>query len=380
MKIAHVTATFPPYWAGTGNVAYHNARLMQERGHEVTVFTAKTANDGELKFSFNVERLPVVFRIGNAPFTPSLLGKLRGFDLIHLHYPFIFGAELALLASKRYQIPLVLTYHNQLQEQHPIKRTIFGTYNLAAEPTLLNQATRLFAVQEEHLTSIHPRFKGHSKLVELPNGVDTRVFLPHCKSQVRTALKLPEDVPIALFVGALDQAHRFKNVDGLLKAFAKLPIQNARLLIVGDGDLRPSLESLAASLGLTSRVHFLGKRPPEALPPVFSAADVTVLPSTSVESFGIVLVESMACGTPVIAADLPGVRALVDPGVDGLRISASNEEALIEALHIVLSSPADAIKMGKHGCRKVQQHYDWKVIGRILDQAYFDITPVRDLM
>lgn len=106
MKIAHVTATFPPYWAGTGNVAYHHARILHQRGHEVTVFTARIPGGVSQSFLFPIEYLRTPFRLGNAPLTPQLVLRLGGFDLIHLHYPYIFGTELALLAAKHYRTPL----------------------------------------------------------------------------------------------------------------------------------------------------------------------------------------------------------------------------------------------------------------------------------
>lgn len=378
--IAHVTATFPPYWAGTGNVAYHNARLLHERGHEVTVFTAKTSRDSELSFPFRVARLSTLFRVGNAPFTPNLVRKLRDFKLIHLHYPYIFGAELALLASRCYRIPLVLTYHNRLLEEQPLKRLLFGLYNATAEPLLLRRAAKLLAVREEHFASLHPHTP--VRVEELSNGVDTTVFTPQDKGRARAALGLPGGVPVALFVGALDQAHRFKNLHGLLEAFAGVPLQDARLLVVGGGDLRPSLEKRAYTLGLGERVHFLGVRPPHELPAIYSAADVTVLPSTGVESFGLVLLESLACATPVIASDLPGVRTLVEDGkkgsaedgerqqTDGQLVPPHDLVALERALSDVLSDPERARCMGLRGRRKVVAHYDWSVVGDRLERLY----------
>ena len=91
MRIAHVTATFPPYQGGTGTVCYHNALGLARLGHEVTVFTAEHPGGGHVDpEEFMVCRLPSLFRIGNAPFLPVLLG-LREFDVIHLHLPFPFG-------------------------------------------------------------------------------------------------------------------------------------------------------------------------------------------------------------------------------------------------------------------------------------------------
>ena len=373
MKIAHVTATFPPYWAGTGNVAYHNARLMHEYGHEVTVFTAATSNDIDMGFPFKVERLSVVFKVGNAPLTPSLLWKLRGFEVIHLHYPYIFGAELILLASMFFRIPYVLTYHNQLQEKTFIKRLLFKVYNLLNEPLIFARALKICAVRREHFLSLHPKFKQSNHLLEIPNGVDTTLFKPLNKQEARANLNLPIDFPIALFVGALDQAHRFKNVDGLLKAFAQISIPEAQLVIVGDGDLRVQLQTLAEELNLVSRVHFLGKHPPEKLPPIYSAADVLVLPSTEVESFGLVLIEALSCATAIITSDLPGVCDAVSNQVDGLQFSVGSNTELTQALDNLLVNRKLCKNMGSTGQKKIIENYDWQVIGKRLEQVYLEL-------
>lgn len=372
--IAHVTATFPPYWAGTGNVAYHNARLLQERGYEVAVFTAGAAQAAPIvpaAMPFAVHRLPAWFRLGNAPLTPDLVHQLRGCRLIHLHYPYIFGAELALVAARRYRIPLVLTYHNRLLEARGPKRLLFGLYNALLEPLLLRGATQLLAVRAEHFSSLHPHTP--LRVLELSNGVDTTVFRPHDRLQARAALGLSADAPVALFVGALDQAHRFKNVDGLLAAFAASPLQDAQLVVVGDGDLRPALQRLAAELGVAARVYFLGSRTPAELPSVYSAADVTVLPSTGVESFGLVLLESLACATPVIATNLPGVRTLVADPKDGLLVSPHDKAALTDALTDLLRDPERTRAMGVRGREKVVANFDWQVIGDRLETLYHEV-------
>src|SRR5207248_670900 len=143
-----------------------------------------------------------------------------------------------------------LTYHNRLDEQHPVKRILFASYNRIVEPLVLRSATRLLAVREEHFQRAHPRLASDPRIREVFNGVDTDLFRPMPMADARQTLNIPQDAPVALYVGALDQAHRFKNVDGLLHAFADLEIAGACLLIAGDGDLRPSLEALSARLRL----------------------------------------------------------------------------------------------------------------------------------
>ena len=379
LKLAHVTSTFPPYWAGTGNVAFHNARILHERGHDITLFTARYSDNDDMPMPFAVKRLPAQFRVGNAPLTLSLAKELRGFDVIHLHYPYIFGSELAHYAAWRTQTPLVLTYHNQLQEQTLLKKTLFGIYNLLAEPLILNLAQRRLAVSREHLISLQGRFQDDPHTVELPNGVDSQQFSPQL-GHTRKSLGTPADAPVALFVGALDQAHRFKNVDGLIRAFAQAKqdgqgtLEQAELWIVGDGDLRPELEALAQRLGLNN-VRFLGQYPPSDLPPIYSDADLLVLPSTGVESFGVVLIEALACETAVLASNLPGVRTVVDASEqgDGMLVPPRDDTALAHALVTLLGDRKRLGDMGQRGRKRVKARYDWQVIGERLERIYLDL-------
>ncbi|HVX29433.1 MAG TPA: glycosyltransferase, partial [Nitrolancea sp.] len=110
MRIAHVTATFPPYYGGTGNVCYHNARVLAARGHHVEVFTADAPGRIDDPAGVIVNRLRPIVQVGNAPVLPSLL-RLRQFDLVHLHYPFYTGAEFVSLA----RLPYVITYHQDVE-------------------------------------------------------------------------------------------------------------------------------------------------------------------------------------------------------------------------------------------------------------------------
>lgn len=373
MRVAHVTATFPPYFGGTGNVACQHARLLHALGHHVTVFTASTSGPVE-NFPFQVQYLPCALRFGNASLTPNLVGRLRAFDLIHVHYPYIFGAELALLAARLGRIPCVMSYHNQLREQHPVKTRLFSLYNTYAEPALLALANRILAVRMDHLLSVHPELADGPRVTELGHGVDTDFFHPVPQESARAVLQIPADVPVILFVGALDKAHRFKNVDGLLHAFARLPNRDALLLIVGHGDRREHLERLAVQLGIERRVRFLGRQDSEVLPTLYGAADVLVLPSTEVESFGLVQVEALACGRPVIASNLPGARTIVDDGIDGYLVSPGDRQTLVAALQRVCEDRPSARLMGAAGREKALRLYQWENIGLRLERIYSEVV------
>ena len=117
MRIAHVSATFPPYHGGTGNVCYENARILAGRGHDVHVFTASWPGEPHDPPGVTVHRLRPAVRVGNAPVLPQLRA-LEGYDLVNLHYPFFSGAELLALSRRRY----VATYHHDVELPGPLHR------------------------------------------------------------------------------------------------------------------------------------------------------------------------------------------------------------------------------------------------------------------
>jgi glycosyltransferase involved in cell wall biosynthesis len=377
LRIAHVTATFPPYQAGTGLVAFHNAVELARRGHNVHVFTAAVANAPaeETIDNVRVHRLRPIFRIGNAPLLPGLPGALRGFDLIHLHYPFISGAELVRLAAWRGRTPLILSFHNDLIGAGG-RAPIFHAYQLLSAHLTARHADLLCVVSQDHYdsTKLAATLGRHAPPVaELPNGVDIHAFSPGDGAAVRQRYGIPPAVPLGLFVAALDRAHHMKGLDRLLEAMARFEIDMV-LLVVGDGDLRSTYQAQAQSLGLTPRVLFAGIVENKVMPDFYRSADFTILPSFA-ESFGIIFIESMACATPVIAGNVPGARTVVTDCVDGYYTDPLDIGEIATKIKAIISLSADERQaMGLAGRRKVEAHYSWQRIGDILEELYAEVT------
>ncbi|PJF28102.1 MAG: glycosyltransferase family 1 protein, partial [Phototrophicales bacterium] len=181
MRIAHISATFPPYESGAGRVCYQNAVGLAARGHEVHVYTAGSPADeiATQPDTLHIHRLKPLVQIGNAPLLPSLL-TLKRVDVAHMHLPFIFGAELIWLASVLRGIPYVVTYHNDLIGDGARAR-LFDLYMRWAMPLSLRRARKIGAVTLDHAQ--HSRAAGEFKrrgaaLVEIPNGVDSAHFAP----------------------------------------------------------------------------------------------------------------------------------------------------------------------------------------------------------
>lgn len=374
LRIAHVTATFPPYRGGTGNVCYHNARELARRGHDVHVFTAAIdgASGDKQRDGITIHRLRPLLRVGNAPILPGLLRALRGFDVIHLHYPF-FGGEITTLAARLNHTPLVITYHQDVL-LHGLMGLIERTLRLTAGRLTLRAAARLLFTSRDYgdASYVRPLLRGReAQIGELPNGVDTTAFTPGpADAKLRTQHQLSTGDQVALLVAGLDRAHYFKGVDVFLRALAQLPPQ-IKGVIVGDGDLRASYEAMAATLGLSDRVRFAGRVSDADLPRYYRLADVTVLPSVTMgEAFGLVLVESLASARPVIATNLPGVRTVVGQDRDGLLVEPNDAAMLAKALDQLLDDCDHSRMMGLAGRAKVEALYDWQRIGARLEAIY----------
>ncbi|NIS82966.1 MAG: glycosyltransferase [Anaerolineales bacterium] len=370
MKIAHVTATFPPYYAGTGLVAYHQSRELAARGHEVTVFTsifsAKRSEPDPP--GVIVRRLRPLIRIGNAPFLPSLLG-LRDFDLIHLHHPFIFGSEMIYATSRLRNIPYVLTHHNDLIGDG-LRTYLFDVYSAIFTPLVFHRASKFAAVSLEHArhSRLNDLFQSRwNDVIEVSNGVDISLFCPEDNGRsLRSKFGIPDDDPIILFVGVLDRAHHYKGLDKLLEAFSQLNRPNSHLIVVGDGDLKVDFQRRVQDMRIEDRTYFAGLIPNQELPEFYRGADVLVQPSLVPESFGLCLVESLACGKPVIASDWPGVRAVVSDKVDGMLIRPGDIGDLVNKIQMIIDDPGLKQYMGQQGRLKVEEKFSWpKVVDRL---------------
>ncbi len=383
LRIAHVTATYPPYYGGTGAVCYHNAAGLARLGHKVTVFTAARNGDGYSKSTegeIEVVRLAAPYKLGNAPFTPALFdARLRSFDLVHLHYPYYFGGE-AVWRNHLRGVPYVITYHQDVR--------LRGALDLAARlhhrslgklvlgGASLIMATSLDYAAHSRLAQLPRRLRQRVK--EMPNGVDTSRFHPQSQAAARRKLGFAEQGQLLLFVGGLDTAHYFKGVMVLLDALHTMRLttmaQQAQLVVVGDGDLRPTYEARARELGIGAAVRFVGRVDDRELPLYYAAADVVTLPSTTAgEAFGVVLLEAMASARAVVASNLAGVRSVVRDEIEGLLARPADASDLAAKLLALLAAPQRMRMMGLAGRLKVEERYSWpQLIERLLQ--YYNLV------
>ncbi|MFA4930459.1 MAG: glycosyltransferase family 4 protein [Patescibacteria group bacterium] len=372
MKIAQFSSTFPPYEAGIGNACYYLSMYLSLLGHDVTVFYPKKGNE-DLKNninSINLRPIKTIFSIGNASLISSLNNLLTGFDVIHLHYPFFGGDFIIARAAKFNNIPLIITYHQDVFGGTYLRKIIFYVYNVIFQKYVFASAKKIIGLSADHLNNSQiKKFLNTKNYTICPNGVDLKRIDASPQINIHKKLSISQGIPIIGFVGALDKSHYFKRVDLLINALARIR-GKAHLLIIGDGDLRPYYENLVKNLSMEKFISFIGKVTNEVVPSYLKAIDFLVLPSDDTESFGIVLIEAMACGKPVIASNLSGVRSVVDDQINGLLFKNRSIDDLKNKILFLINNRNIAQKMGNNGRSKVEQNYIWENIAKKIENVY----------
>ncbi len=304
------------------------------------------------------------------------------YDLIHSHY-WMSGVAAGSLRSA-WNIPVVQMYHtlglmknsiarNETEMEIPLR--IDSEKQIAALAEKIVIAT---PAEKEQLISLYGA--DEHKLSVIPPGVDTSRFYPIPEDEARSVIGVPSGNCMILFVGRIEP---LKGIETLLRAIAlllqteELTECNYYLAIIGgepDGNGEEAdsemarLQNLSRELGIHDVVIFLGKRSQDTLPYYYSAAQVVVVPS-HYESFGMVALEAMACGIPVIASQVGGLAHLVRDGKTGYVIPDGNPEALKQALQKLIENPALRIEMCSQAVEYARS-YDWSVISRKVSKLY----------
>ncbi|MEN8240364.1 MAG: glycosyltransferase family 4 protein [Chloroflexota bacterium] len=377
MRVAHVVA-HSPFNEGTGTVAYYYAKGLQDLGVDVEVFVPDKGvpqkdYDQSIYCYFHS-----FLSIQNAFLTPDLL-KLSGFDLVHLHNPYIFGSELILLNLVRNQVPLVVTYHNDLIGRG-VKGVLFLIYQKIFTPLLFKRADWITFNSFDHAESsifYEKIFKDkRDQLVEVPSGVDVESFKPGLAStKIREQFGFSNKDVVVLFVSSLDRAHVNKGLFFLLEAISKLcDIDALKLLVIGGGEMLTEYQSRASELGIADKVKFSGRILHHQLPKYYNAGNLVVIPSIA-ESFGLAVAEGMACGLPAIATNNPGVRMVIQDNVSGFLVPYDDVPELAGKIRELVENPQLRKKMGVKGRKQIANNFTWKKSAKKLLNLYQELLP-----
>ncbi|MBI2197331.1 MAG: glycosyltransferase [Candidatus Rokubacteria bacterium] len=298
------------------------------------------------------------------------------YDLVHGHYWLSGVAGLALRES--WGVPLVQMFHTLGRLKNSVAKTpaeVEPEIRLSEEDRIVRLADRVVAanvVERAHLAWYYGA--STDRIAVIPCGVDTELFRPMPQLEAKRLLALPPD-PLLLYVGRLQP---IKGLETLLEAMTALD-GAAQLLIVGGDQDEPEnghadyLRERVSVLGLRERVSFLGAQPQERLRLFYAAADATVMPSYY-ESFGMVALEAMACGSPVIASRVGGLTTTVRDGVTGFLVPEGDAGALAERVALLLEDRGRRAQLGREAQRWAAEHR-WPCVAEAVCRLYSDLRP-----
>lgn len=371
MRIALVT----PYdWAVPGGVQRHVTALnlaFQVAGHQVSIIAACSGRPPRCgSLPANLIRLrgtplpmPVSGSWVRVTLSPRLYRELKAillagcFDVVHVHEPMMPAISmLAVYHAHVYSSTAAVgTFHAYREEN------VGYEYGRSVIRRLMSRLDGRIVVSEAARGYIAGYFPGDYRLIS--NGVDLARF---GQTDVEPIPRFANSRPKILFVGRLEKRKGFVH---LLNAFGRLrqALPRAQLIVCGAYDRKEAAPFIrqARAAGLRG-INFVGWQPDDKLARYYRTADVVCVPSTGFESFGLVLVEAMASGRPVVASDIPGYRDVVRDGVEGLLVPPGDEPALAQALQALLSDPERRQQFGRNGQIR-SQDFTWeRVAGQVL--------------
>jgi D-inositol-3-phosphate glycosyltransferase len=390
---AHSSPLAPLGGRETGGMNVYVRELSRElgaRGYTVDVFTRRASAEAPDTQPFgpnarliniaagppeSIEKQEIAAHLPE--FERNLLAFVEGengnYDLVHSHY--WMSGVVASRLSERWSVPHVAMFHTlgevknraHSSEHEPASR-------IAAERAVAKSADRIVVASdhERHLlTSLYAA--SDDRIAVVPCGVDLDLFSPMDKEFARRRLGLRKTERIILFVGRIEP---LKGIDILIGAAAQLhDDENFAVLIVG-GDARAesqieALRSQAAALGVDHHISFVGSVEHDKLPLYYNAADVCVVPSYY-ESFGLVAVESMACGTPVVASRVGGLTTTISDGETGYLIPWRCPEPFAERLELLLDNDELRASFGRAG-REAVERFRWSHVADAVAALYDEL-------
>jgi len=369
------------------------ARELGQMGHRVDIFTRRTADVGDPVTDLAENVRLVHLSTGNGRDVPKdvlhrhtadfhrALESCRNrhfldYDLIHSHY--WLSGSLGEMARESWQRPHIVTFHTLgavkngigVGQPEPLLR-------IATEKNLAATCERVLSTTPKDKVQLIRFYDAVSdKIGVVPCGVDLNLFRPLDTTVARRRLGFESDHPIVLFVGRFDSV---KGIDRLVTAMTYLRRRESlRLVLVGgDGPASPEtrrLQKQARDLGLQDTVTFAGRIDQDRLPPYYSAADVLVVPSLY-ESFGLVGLEALACGTPVVATPVGAMESILQQGRTGQVVTQPEPRLLADAIEAFLPSKARKTASAADIRASVMQ-FSWSKVAAALVAEYAGVCEI----
>ena len=331
---------------------------LRHRGHEAMVLAPSRRARGEEGVQVVGRSIDIPFNGSVAPICPDprtrarIRASLWDFrpDVVHVHEP--FAPSTGLFTMLESEAPVVAVSHTYLE------RSLGLGLLSSALPRVWRKPAVWLGVSEATAALLR-RYLPGAKVRVVPNGVDVDKFSGATPADLPPGRRL-------LFVDRLEPRKGFATaVDAFRLLSAGDP--SLRLVVVGKGREGHAVERLAGPA--RDRVVMLGSVEHEDLPRYHAAADLLLAPATGGESFGIVLLEAMAAGLPVVASDIPGYREVVRDGIEGMLVPPEDPDALARAVRMLLADPVLARRLGEAG-RSRAERYRWAAVVEEIEAVY----------
>jgi len=349
MRVLHVYKAYPPVIGGIENHIRTLAEGQAARGLDVTVLTTHGASRTTIEVNGNIRviRTARLTEIASTPLSLSFMLWLKRLesDLLHLHFPYPPGETGALMFAGTRR--LIITYHSDVVRQRMILRLYRGI-----QRRVLERADGIIATSSNYIASSSILSRLERKCTVIPHGIDVLRLSRHSRANA-AEIRRRYGIPLILFVGRL---RYYKGLEYLLQAMTSI---DARLLVAGTGPMDRDWKSLAVRLDLGEKVSFLGDVADEGLPDLYAACDVLVLPASHrSEAFGLVQVEAMAAGRPVVSTDLGTGTSFVNRhGETGLVVPPRDPPALVQAVRALLGDAAMRRRLGEQGRQRAEREF-----------------------
>ncbi|WP_246131820.1 glycosyltransferase [Pistricoccus aurantiacus] len=368
------TNTYYPIVGGVSESVQRLKSRLQVMGHRVLVVAPKL--EGQPEKEDDVVRVLAVQNFNGSDFSlpvpipGQLYEAIEAFepDIVHSHHPFLLG-DTAARAAETYKLPLIFSHHT-LYEHYthyvPGDSPRMQRFAIALSTEYTHLCDAVIAPSESVRQLLQER-NANPVVAVVPSGVDTERFGQGDGSALRRRLGI---APGAFVVGHVGRLAKEKNLPFLAQALVELLSRrdDVHFLVIGDGDARNTIEEIAETNGVAARVHFTGKLQGQALIDAYHAMQAFAFASHS-ETQGMVLVEAMAAGLPVVAVDAPGVREVLRDGCNGYLLAEDDAQAMADALMDLVEDPERLAKM-RHQALLVAQEFDESRCARLCLTLY----------
>lgn len=382
MRILHVVPSYYPAvrYGGPIRSVHGLAKGLAARGHEVHVFTTNVdgpnTSDVPVGRPVDLDGVNVWYfetglgrRLFRAPLMPAALDReMPRFDIVHTHSVFLWPTTVAARAARRHGVPYVLAPRGMLVRDLIARKSSLAkrAWIAAFEASNVAQAAAIHVTSEIEAADLAQMGLATREVLVVPNAVD--VPEPQCDASLAACAAASR--PYVVFLGRINWK---KGLDRLIPAMSL--VEGFDLVIAGNDeeDYRPTLEALIMQHGVAGRVRFSGPVDDEAKWRLLEGAAALALPSYS-ENFGIVVLEAMAVGTPVVVTPEVGLAPVVQASGAGL-VASGDVEAVAQAISTLAGDRVRAREMGQAGRRLVMDRYSWTAIAAQMEAVYASLLP-----